>query len=102
MKCNQCGLEVKHEGTLKTLVGKVPIFKHGPFHYHDDNCYTRHYICSCGNHWVESKKVRCEVCGWIQREECFCHPGKKVSDWSDPENYVSDNFLKFYKGIEPK
>ena len=102
MKCSNCCEEVKHEGTMKTLVGQVPVFDKGPLHYHDADCHTRTYVCKCGNIWKESKKMKCDICGWVQNDECFCHKGKKVDEWTDPEEYISDEMMEFYKGIKAR
>ena len=94
MKCKKCGNEVKHEGTMSTMVGGHPFWECPLKNQHDDNCITRYYRCDCGNKWIESKRTVCE-CGWKQEDECFCHEGKKVDEWSDPADYLTDNMLKF-------
>jgi len=37
---------------------------------------------------------------WVQEEECFCHAGKKVDEWTDPEDYLTDDMLKIFGRIK--
>ncbi len=80
IKC-QCGGEIIKEiglGECVTLVG----YASEPGHDHDDNCRKRTYLCSNGCKFVLSKRNKCH-CGWEGQEECFCHKGKKISEWPD-------------------
>lgn len=52
-----------------------------PGHDHDDNCRTKGAACANGHRWTMSKRRRCPACDWVGKDECFCHPGKKVDDW---------------------
>ncbi len=94
MKCPQCGAETRHQGTRATLVG----YGSPPGHDHDDNCEKRDYHCSrCGHDWSESRRRRCPRadCEWLGIEECPCHLGKKVDEWTDPEDYVTEDLQRF-------
>lgn len=101
MKCPKCKTETKHGGTSQTLVG----YQSPPGHDHDDNCKKRFYECEgCGYIWMESRKNRCPVigCGWVGKEECFCHKGKKVDEWTDPDDYCitrEERLERFKKGL---
>jgi len=52
-------------------------------HNHDDNCMTRIYCCESGHRLKVSKRRRCLAsdCSWVGKEDCWCHPGKKVDEW---------------------
>ena len=81
MKCPECGVETRSGGESQTLVG----FMSPVGHDHDDNCRKRPYKCVNGHFWQESKQNRCSTpgCTWVGSDECFCHPGKKVKEWTD-------------------
>jgi hypothetical protein len=80
VKCNQCGGPFIHRGgTVETLVG----FLSPPGHDHDDNCKSRAYYCAEGHMAGVFKRNACPNpdCDWKGKEECWCHPGKKVEEW---------------------
>ena len=98
MKCERCQTEAKHGGTWNTLVGYWG-FKDG--HDHDDNCRTRFYECgNCHHKWTESKQNTCPVCDWKGKESCWCHIGDKVTEWSDPEDYIDYDLYPYFKKKE--
>ena len=82
MKCAECGADGTHSGEFTTLVG-FGGFPAG--HNHDDNCRTRYYHCPNGHSWTESRRNRCHAdgCDWKGKEECFCHQGPKVDEWTE-------------------
>lgn len=76
--CGTCGEPfVSHGYTQTTLVG----FMSPPGHDHDGNCLGRDYKCRHGHRTTLSLRRRCHACDWTGRDECFCHPGKKVDRW---------------------
>ena len=85
IKCPCGGDIIDFDGyTMRTLVG----YSSPPGHDHDDNCLTRAYKCSEGHVFALSKRRRCSAikpdgtrCTWVGKEECFCHPGKKIDEW---------------------
>ena len=78
MKCEKCGGNVRAGGERTTLVW----YNSPPGHDHDDNCRTRAYTCiACGHTARISRRNKCPACDWQGKEECFCHPGKKVDEW---------------------
>lgn len=82
MICAICGLPMSWDGiTTMTAVG----YDSEPEHDHDDNCLKRIYVCQNGHSVVVSKRRTCPFpgCDWKGKEECFCHPGKKVDEWPD-------------------
>jgi len=85
-KCPECGGIMTSEGTGETLVG----YYNPPGHNHDDNCRGREYVCENNHRLFISKQNCCPVegCGWVGKEECFCHKGKKVKEW--PESYMEE------------
>lgn len=97
MRCPTCSLPPIKEvglGEFTTLVGY-----HSPEgHNHDDNCVKREYICANRHHFTLSIRRSCP-CGWLGKEDCFCHKGIKISKW--PE--VPRELLKIINGkfIEP-
>jgi hypothetical protein len=66
-------------GYWETLVG----YCSPPGHDHNDNCLKTVVVCSNGHQLRVSKRRRCnaEGCDWVGKEECFCHPGKKLDEW---------------------
>ncbi|MCP4651011.1 MAG: hypothetical protein GY853_13165 [PVC group bacterium] len=72
---------MSHSGTGSTMVG----YCSPPGHDHDDNCLSRTYRCENGHEHRYSLRRRCNVegCGWVGKDECFCHDGKKVDKWPD-------------------
>ena len=93
MKCPTCSLETRHTGTSTTLVG----YGSPDGHDHDDNCWKRRYRCANGHEWIESRRTRCPACDWRGKETCHCHGGPKVDDWTDPEDYLTDEFRELVK-----
>ena len=85
-KCPECGEIMTSEGTGSTLVG----YYSPAGHDHDDNCKGREYVCENKHRLFVSRQNRCfsEGCGWVGKEECFCHKGKKVKEW--PKSYVQE------------
>ena len=75
-------------GVMVTLVG-YPSFTDddGNLHVHDDNCSKQNFACSNNHVWRLSERRRCNVdgCDWIGKEECFCHPGKKIDSFCDDD-----------------
>lgn len=80
MNCPECDGKIMQQvgiGEFTTLLG----FGNGPCgRQHDDNCRKREYQCENGYRFVLSRINSCS-CGWSGRESCFCHPGKKVTEW---------------------
>lgn len=78
--CPTCGSTSltwnKSEGQWTTLLG----WRSEPGHNHNPNCVTRMYECENRHRVKLSVKNRCCLpgCTWVQRDECFCHPGKKI------------------------
>ena len=93
MKCPDCGAETRHTGTFRTLVGYGHL---SDGHDHDDNCLTRRYVCENQHQWTESRRRRCPKtdCGWMGKASCPCHAGPKVAEWTDAEEYVTDEIMK--------
>lgn len=82
--CPKCGgrfvRRSQHE--ITTLVS----FSSPAGHNHDDNCITRSYKCE-NDHWtIVSIQRRCPVCDWRGKDNCFCHPEKKVEAWPEIED----------------
>lgn len=84
MTCAVCGGVLKYRpdrGTYETLVG----YGKGTCGFaHNDNCQIRIYECvGCNAQQQVSIIRRCEspTCDWTGKTECFCHLGKKVSEW---------------------
>lgn len=65
--------------TLETTVG----YPGSPGHEHNDNCMRRWYRCEDGHKTELSIRRSCPNCEWQGKEECFCHPGKKVDQWPE-------------------
>ena len=87
--CPACGKPaIARYGELTTLLG-FPIFKDddGKAHYHDDNCLKQNFACSNDHVWILSIRRKCETegCNWLGKEECFCHPGKKVDSFCNDD-----------------
>jgi predicted RNA-binding Zn-ribbon protein involved in translation (DUF1610 family) len=82
MKCPECGEEfVRHSGSARTMVG----YFSPPGHNHNDNCESRTYWCKKDHRTRLSIRQRCPECDWMGKEECFCHPGKKIDKWPEIE-----------------
>lgn len=82
--CPKCNGKMVSTSTMQTLVG----YFSPPGHNHDDNCRKRSYICQdCSSSMVVSKQNKCSNpnCDWIGKDECWCHPEKKVKEW--PKEY---------------
>jgi len=81
MKCPECGEKMDYDGEWETMVG----FYSPPNHDHNDNCLIRVYRCKNGHTIKLSKRRRCPNpdCDWIGKDECFCHPGKKLDEWPE-------------------
>lgn len=83
MLCPECNgkLIACSEGTSSTLLG----YHSPPGHNHDDNCLKMLYWCENGHPVMVSKRRRCPNpdCDWVGKENCSCHPGKKVDDWPE-------------------
>lgn len=77
--CPECGEKMGYFGESQTLVG----YFSPPGHNHDDNCQNRTYGCNNGHKITLSKRRKCSdsECDWTGKDECFCHPGKKVDEW---------------------
>lgn len=88
--CPDCGNPfVSHSGTFRTLVGHGGPEPCG--RVHDDNCAHRWYQCANGHKHAFSRRNRCDKCGWVGKDECFCDNGKKkVDEWPDDDGYVMD------------
>ncbi len=87
--CTACGEPaIARYGILETLVG-YPVFAddNGKIHKHDDNCLKQNFACSNDHVWMLSKRRRCKTdgCYWMGKEDCFCHPGKKVDSFCDDD-----------------
>ena len=84
MECIECGEELVacEDGSCSTLVGYGPS---PPGHNHDDNCVKKGYWCKNEHYQIVSKRRICPHpdCDWAGKEECFCHPGKKVDEWPE-------------------
>ena len=83
MKCVECGEELVacEQGSCRTLLG----YSSPPGHDHGDNCLQKVYWCKNDHEQLVSKRNRCSNpdCDWIGKDECFCHPGKKVDEWPE-------------------
>lgn len=75
-------LDTKHGASLfetQTCVGYVS----PPGHDHDDNCWTREYVCPTGHIMKIGKRRRCPACDWVGKESCGCHDCIKVDEFPD-------------------
>ena len=83
MKCIECDEElIATDGCeFMTLLG----YPSPPGHNHDDNCRKRVYWCKNGHKQLISKRNKCPNpdCDWVGKDECFCHPGKKLEEWPE-------------------
>jgi len=83
MKCIKCGEELIgcEDASVSTLLG----YSSPPGHDHDDNCVRKIYWCKNGHDQAVSIRRRClnPKCDWVGKDECFCHPGKKVDEWPE-------------------
>jgi hypothetical protein len=77
LACPTCSAPfIEHNGLIQTLVG----YNSPPGHDHDDNCLGATYTCANGHETSLAFQRRCSTpgCDWKGKDECFCHPGKKV------------------------
>ena len=84
-------------GTLHTLVGFSWFTDDdGKIHHHDDNCLKQNFSCSNDHVWKLSERRRCNVdgCDWVGKEECSCHPGKKIDSFCDDDIPLERNYSR--------
>lgn len=80
---------VSRSEETQTLVG----YFSPPGHNHDDNCRSRTYTCANGHATRLSIQNRCsdKTCTWNGQAECFCHVGRKLTDWPPLANSSKDS-----------
>ncbi len=96
--CPTCGKPaIARYGIMETLVGySVFVDDNGKIHKHDDNCLKQNFSCSNDHVWKLSKRRRCNLdgCDWVGKEECLCHPGKKVDSFCDDDIPLERNYSR--------
>jgi len=87
--CNQCGQPMKARrmriGDRSEVIEETTLvgYMSPPGHSHDDNCWTREYICPNGHTMKIGKLRKCPVCDWVGKESCGCHDCIKVNEFPD-------------------